>query len=93
MDGAGNDFVIIDNRTRKVKLDRDQVARVCDRHRGVGADGLMLLVPSASGKADWAWDFYNGDGSHAEMCGNGSRCFAQCSEMYGRALNPGSMTV
>ncbi len=77
MDGAGNDFVIIDNRTRKVKLNRDQVARVCDRHRGVGADGLMLLVPSTSGKADWAWDFYNGDGSYAEMCGNGSRCFAR----------------
>src|ERR1700722_8064298 len=77
MDGAGNDFVIIDNRTRKVKLDRDQVARICDRHRGVGADGLMLLVPSTSAKADWAWDFYNSDGSRAEMCGNGARCFAR----------------
>jgi diaminopimelate epimerase len=77
MDGAGNDFVIIDNRARKVKLDRDQVTRVCDRHRGVGADGLMLLVPSTSGKADWAWDFYNNDGSLAEMCGNGARCFAR----------------
>src|SRR5580693_4602388 len=77
MDGAGNDFVIIDNRTRKVKLGRDQVARICDRHRGVGADGLMLLVPATSGKADWAWDFYNSDGSRAEMCGNGARCFAR----------------
>lgn len=77
MDGAGNDFIIIDNRTRKVKLDHDQVARVCRRQRGIGADGLMLMVPSTSGKADWAWDFYNSDGSHAEMCGNGARCFAR----------------
>src|SRR5579863_9273947 len=77
MDGAGNDFVIIDNRAQKVKLDRAQVARICHRQRGVGADGLMLLVPSASGKAEWAWDFYNSDGSYAEMCGNGARCFAR----------------
>jgi len=77
MNGAGNDFVLMDNRTRKVKLSRDQVVRLCDRHRGVGADGAILLVPSASGKADWAWEFYNSDGSRGEMCGNGARCFAR----------------
>ena len=77
MNGAGNDFVLIDNRARKVKLSRDQVVRLCDRHRGVGADGVILLVPSASGKADWAWEFYNSDGSTGEMCGNGARCFAR----------------
>jgi diaminopimelate epimerase len=77
MNGAGNDFVLIDNRARKFRLSRDQVVRLCDRHRGVGADGLFLLVPSASGKADWAWDFYNSDGSTGEMCGNGARCFAR----------------
>jgi diaminopimelate epimerase len=77
MDGAGNDFIIIDNRAQKVKLSRDQVVQVCHRQRGVGADGLMLLIPSTSGKADWAWDFYNADGSPAEMCGNGARCFAR----------------
>jgi diaminopimelate epimerase len=77
MNGAGNDFVLIDNRARKVKLSRDQVVRLCDRHRGVGADGVLLLVPSVSGKADWAWDFYNSDGSTGEMCGNGARCFAR----------------
>lgn len=77
MDGAGNDFIIIDNRAQKVKLSRDQVSHVCHRQRGVGADGLMLLIPASSGKADWAWDFYNNDGSHAEMCGNGARCFAR----------------
>ncbi len=77
MNGAGNDFVLVDNRARKLKLSREQVVRLCDRHRGVGADGLMLLVPSATGKADWAWEFYNSDGSTGEMCGNGARCFAR----------------
>ena len=77
MSGAGNDFVLIDNRSRQIKLTREQVVRVCHRHQGVGADGVMLLVPCASGKADWAWDFYNSDGSVAEMCGNGARCFAR----------------
>jgi diaminopimelate epimerase len=79
MNGAGNDFVLIDNRERKIKLTPEQAVRICDRHRGVGADGVMLLVPS-SGKADWAWDFYNADGSEAEMCGNGARCFARYVE-------------
>ncbi|MDB6112516.1 MAG: Diaminopimelate epimerase, partial [Pedosphaera sp.] len=77
MNGAGNDFVLVDNRTQKVKLNPDQIVRLCHRQRGVGADGLMLLIPSVSGKADWAWDFFNSDGSVAEMCGNGARCFAR----------------
>ena len=77
MNGAGNDFVLIDNRARKVALSRDQVMRLCDRHRGAGADGIILLVPPVSAKADWAWEFYNSDGSMGEMCGNGARCFAR----------------
>src|SRR5689334_12370679 len=77
MNGAGNDFVLIDNRARTFNLTRDQVVKLCDRHRGVGADGVILLVPCPSGKADWAWEFYNSDGSTGEMCGNGARCFAR----------------
>jgi diaminopimelate epimerase len=77
MNGAGNDFVLIDNRSGAVKLATDQIARLCDRHRGVGADGVILLVPCQSGKADYAWDFFNSDGSSGEMCGNGARCFAR----------------
>ena len=77
MNGAGNDFVLVDNRDRKISLSREQVIRLCHRQRGVGADGLMLLVPCTSGRADWAWQFYNSDGSDAEMCGNGARCFAR----------------
>ncbi|EEF57224.1 diaminopimelate epimerase [Pedosphaera parvula] len=77
MNGAGNDFVLVDNRERKVKLRPEQAVQLCHRQRGIGADGIMLLVPCVSGKADWAWDFYNSDGSVAEMCGNGARCFAR----------------
>ncbi len=77
MNGAGNDFVVVDNREQKIKLTSEQIVRLCDRHRGVGADGILLLIPCASGKADWAWDFYNSDGSRADMCGNGARCFAR----------------
>lgn len=77
MNGAGNDFVLFDNRDGSIDLTRDQVAQICDRQRGIGADGLMLLVPNQSGTADWSWQFYNSDGSDAEMCGNGARCFAR----------------
>jgi diaminopimelate epimerase len=77
MNGAGNDFVLLDNRAQTLKLTRDEVVHLCDRHRGVGADGLIVLVPCSSGKADWAWEFYNNDGSTGEMCGNGARCFAR----------------
>jgi diaminopimelate epimerase len=77
MNGAGNDFVLIDNREQKIELTRDQIVRLCDRHRGVGADGILLLVPCVSQKADWAWQFFNSDGSTGEMCGNGARCFAR----------------
>lgn len=77
MNGAGNDFIVFDNRAGKISLTREQVVRLCDRHRGIGADGVLILVPCRSGKADWAWDFYNSDGSTGEMCGNGARCFAR----------------
>ena len=77
MSGAGNDFILLDNRAQTISLDAAQAVRLCDRHYGIGADGLVLLKPCVSGKADWAWDFYNSDGSLAEMCGNGARCFSR----------------
>jgi len=86
MNGAGNDFVLMDNRSRQIHLQRAQIARLCDRHKGVGADGVVFLVPCESGKADWAWDFFNSDGSSAEMCGNAARCFAR----FVRRLTGGS---
>jgi diaminopimelate epimerase len=77
MTGAGNDFILLDNRDARIVLTPEQVAKLCHRQFGIGADGLMLLIPCLSGKADWAWRFYNSDGSDAEMCGNGARCFAR----------------
>ena len=77
MNGAGNDFVLIDNRSGSIRLSREAIVRLCHRQQGAGADGLILLVPNRSGKAEWAWEFYNNDGSVAEMCGNGARCFAR----------------
>ena len=87
MNGAGNDFVLVDNRAQKINLSRDHIVRLCDRHRGVGADGVMVLIPCKSGKADWAWEFYNSDGSTGEMCGNGSRCFARFVQQKTRKPN------
>jgi len=77
MNGAGNDFILFDNRKGSVKLEPALVRRLCDRHRGVGADGVIALRECESGRADWAWEFYNSDGSSGEMCGNGARCFAR----------------
>lgn len=76
MNGAGNDFVMLDNRARSLTLTADQIARLCDRHRGIGADGLLLVEPAENG-ADFRMRYYNADGGEAEMCGNGARCFAR----------------
>src|SRR4029077_15947393 len=76
MNGAGNDFVLIDNRAGEIHLDRSRIARLCDRHRGIGGDGGLLLE-KASNNADFRMRYFNADGGEAEMCGNGARCFAR----------------
>jgi len=76
MNGAGNDFVMLDNRHLGLALSREQIARLCDRHRGIGADGLLCVVP-AEGQGDFKMRYYNADGGEAEMCGNGARCFGR----------------
>src|SRR5438270_1064998 len=76
MNGAGNDFILIDNRAGDVHLLRSQIVRLCDRHRGVGADGVLLLE-NATNRADFRMRYFNADGGEAEMCGNGARCFAR----------------
>lgn len=72
--GQGNDFVIIDASNRSINLSEDQIKLICDRHFGIGADGLIMVKKSDN--ADFYMDFYNMDGSKAEMCGNGIRCMA-----------------
>jgi diaminopimelate epimerase len=76
MNGAGNDFVMLDNRAGDLKLTAAQVIHLCDRHRGVGADGVLLLEKATNG-ADFRMRYYNADGGEVEMCGNGARCFAR----------------
>lgn len=76
MNGAGNDFVVIDNRSLEHALGREEIARICQRQRGVGADGFLAVEPAQNG-ADFRMRYYNADGGEAEMCGNGARCFAR----------------
>ena len=77
MSGSGNDFIIIDNRESAVKTSakRDLVSKICVPKVSVGADGVIFVENSET--VDFKWDFYNGDGSSAEMCGNGCRCVAR----------------
>jgi diaminopimelate epimerase len=77
LNGSGNDFLLIDNMAGKLPdFDRPGfVRKVCHRTLSVGADGVIFLEPGKKG--DFRWDFYNADGSHAEMCGNGGRCAAR----------------
>lgn len=84
MNGAGNDFILIDNRAGDVHLDRSQIVRLCDRHRGIGADGILLLE-KATNRADFRMRYFNADGGEAEMCGNGARCFARFANEVARA--------
>jgi len=73
--GCGNDFVLADCFAEKIEDFAALSGRICDRHYGVGADGLILVLPSAV--ADFKMRIFNTDGSEAEMCGNGIRCFAR----------------
>jgi len=85
MSGTGNDFIVIDHRRPLVPGDEqpDFVSKVCRRMFSVGADGVIFI--EASEKADFSWQFYNGDGSVAEMCGNGARCAARFAHAKGFA--------
>ena len=76
MHGAGNDFVVIDHRAPFLPEERAAwLARVCDRRRGVGADGVLLLERDP--ELDFAMSYYNADGGPADFCGNGARCLAR----------------
>ncbi len=83
MTGSGNDFIIIDNRALKLAKERGrELARLaCRRKMSVGADGLILIENDI--EADFRWQFFNADGSEAEMCGNGARCAARFALLKG----------
>ena len=76
MHGAGNDFILVDDRQLGFPAaDTAFIRRICDRRRGIGSDGLLLIQPSAAGNIKMR--FFNPDGSLADMCGNGARCLAR----------------
>jgi diaminopimelate epimerase len=102
--GTGNDFVIVADPDGELDLSDDQVAAMCDRNFGIGADGLLRVVRSraiAEGaaslaeepEAEWFMDYRNADGSKAQMCGNGTRVFAKYLLESGLAQLPAGSTL
>jgi diaminopimelate epimerase len=79
--GTGNDFVILDNRKNIYDFTKKQVAHLCDRRFGIGADGLMLL--NAHPQYDFEMKYYNADGGESSMCGNGGRCLVKFASDIG----------
>lgn len=79
--GAGNDFILIDNRSNTIELSEQQILFMCDRHFGIGADGLMLLNSSTQG--DFKMIYYNSNGKEGSMCGNGGRCMIKFASDLG----------
>lgn len=87
-EGCGNDFVIIDERTDWLQLTEDQIAALCDRRFGIGADGLLSLRNHP--ESDFQMVYYNSDGSRATMCGNGARCLSAFAHKMNALGNKGT---
>ncbi len=77
MQGAGNDFVIIDGVTQSIQLQEQEIRRIADRRLGIGCDQVLLLEPPAAPEADFQARFYNADGGEIGQCGNGVRCLGR----------------
>ena len=75
MQGLGNDFVMLDGISQRVELDRAQIARLADRHFGVGCDQVLLVERPSRADVDFRYRIFNADGGEVEQCGNGARCF------------------
>jgi diaminopimelate epimerase len=84
--GTGNDFVLVEDMEDALRLESATIATICDRHRGIGADGLIRIAPAD--EAEFFMDYSNADGEAAEMCGNGIRCLAKY--VYDRGLTSGT---
>lgn len=79
--GLGNDFVLVDGHDETVAIDSDWCVRMCDRHFGIGGDGVLYIMPGEN--TDITMRIINADGSEAEMCGNGIRCVAKHAYDFG----------
>src|SRR4051812_27424414 len=98
--GTENDFVVLPDPDGALELTEDVVRRLCDRRAGIGADGILRVVPSAkvedgaafAAEAEWFMDYRNADGSIAEMCGNGVRVYARYLVAYG-LVEPGHLRL
>jgi diaminopimelate epimerase len=75
MQGAGNDFVMLDGVRQRFELSRDQLRRLADRRFGVGADQILVVEPARRNDVDFRYRIFNSDGGEVEQCGNGARCF------------------
>jgi diaminopimelate epimerase len=86
--GLGNDFILIDNRSSSTPvITPEQAVKLCDRHFGIGADGVIFALPAENG-TDYTMRIFNSDGSEPEMCGNGIRCLAAfLADLEGDAKN------
>ena len=76
MHGSGNDFMVVDQISQKVRLRPEQVRRLADRNLGVGFDQLLIVEPPSNPDADFRYRIFNADGTEVENSGNGARCFA-----------------
>ena len=92
MHGIGNDFVVIDCRTRPLDLDTARIAQLGDRHLGIGFDQLLTIEPPRDASCAYRYGIYNADGSPAAQCGNGVRCVAAWLRRAG-ALQPGKVRL
>ena len=77
MQGAGNDFVVLDCTREAFALAPAQLQHLADRHRGVGCDQVLVVEPPSDGAADFRYRIFNADGGEVEQCGNGARCFVK----------------
>jgi diaminopimelate epimerase len=83
MQGAGNDFVVLDCTRTPFSLSPAQLRRISDRHMGVGCDQILVVEPPQSASADFRYRIFNADGGEVEQCGNGARCFVKFVHQHG----------
>ena len=83
MHGLGNDFVLLDARSQSIRLSRDHIRQICDRHTGIGCDQMLVIEAAGEEGVDIVYRIFNADGGEVEQCGNGARCVASYLRHHG----------